>query len=114
MTSTAIGWRGPQRTNKYRNVQTEVDGITFSSKREANRWCQLQLMQRAKYITDLERQVRYPLDVNGVPICHYVCDFRYRRNGELVVEDAKGIRTDAYILKAKLMKAVHNITVVEV
>jgi hypothetical protein len=99
---------------KYRNVPTEVDGILFASKREARRWSELRLMERAGYITELQRQVRFPLDVNGQPICHYVCDFQYRRNGELVVEDSKGVRTPEYKLKAKLMKAVHQIQIVEV
>lgn len=105
-------WR--PKGNKFRNIRTEVDGISFASKREARRWSELLLMQKAGYITDLDRQKRFPLDVNGMPICLYVADFTYRRNGSLVVEDAKGVRTPEFKLKAKLMKAVHNIEVVEV
>lgn len=106
-------WRGPVR-NKFRNIPTEVDGIRFASKREAKRWSELLIMQRAGYLTDLQRQVRFPLDVNGIPICHYVADFTFQRNGQLVVEDSKGVRTPEFKLKAKLMKACHQIEVVEV
>lgn len=103
----------PKRS-KYGNRKTEVDGLIFDSAREAKRWSELRLLERAGRIADLKRQVRYALDVNGQPICHYVADFVYRADGQPVVEDAKGFRTDVYKLKAKLMKAVHSITVVEV
>lgn len=113
MKPAPAAWRGPA-VRKYRNIPTEVDGIRFDSKREAARWSQLKLMERAGYITDLERQVRYPLNVNGVQICNYICDFKYIRNGAPVVEDSKGVRTKDYIIKAKLMKAIHGLDVVEV
>ncbi len=99
---------------KYGNRKTVVDGITFDSAKEARRWGELQLMVRAGYISDLERQVRFPLDVNGKPVCHYVADFTYHRAGQKVVEDAKGFRTPEYRLKAKLMRAVHDIQIEEV
>lgn len=44
----------------------------------------------------------------------YVADFVYYHNGELVVEDTKGVRTEAYIIKRKLMRWVHGIEVREV
>jgi hypothetical protein len=98
---------------KYRNVRTEVDGISFASKREAKRFVELRLIQKAGVISDLKTQVRYPLDVNGQPVCHYIADFTYLEKGELVVEDSKGYRTPEFILKSKLMRAVHGIEVQE-
>lgn len=99
---------------KYGNRRTVVDGITFDSAKEARRWGELQLMLRAGYISDLERQVRFRLDVNGKPVCAYIADFRYQRAGKPVVEDAKGFATPEYKLKKKLMAAVHSIEIEEV
>lgn len=98
---------------KYRNVRTEVDSMFFASKREAKRYTELRLLQKAGQISDLKTQVRYPLDVNGQPVCHYVADFTYAEDGSLVVEDSKGYRTPEFILKSKLMRAVHGIEVRE-
>lgn len=44
----------------------------------------------------------------------YIADFVYTYNGVDVVEDAKGVRTDAYILKRKLMLYFHDISIYEV
>ena len=73
----------------------------------------LRLMEKAKDIQDLKRQVRYSLDVNGVHICFYVADFTYLERGALVVNDSKGYRTKDFILKSKLMLACHQIKILE-
>lgn len=101
---------------KYGNKKTVVDGITFASKKEANRYCLLKLMERGGLIRDLELQPPYRLEVNGVLVCKYVADFRYvdAQTGEAVVEDAKGFKTREYNLKKKLVKAVHGIEIREV
>lgn len=104
----------PRKLRKYRNVPTVVDGIRFDSKREAARWSELKLLEKAGKIEDLQRQARYELRVNGALICHYNADFIYIENGQRIVEDAKGVRTREYKLKKKLMKAVHGIDIVEV
>lgn len=109
-----MGGSQPNQPSKYRNKKTVVDGITFDSQREANRWQELTLMQKAGEITELERQVRYPIRVNGHEVCCYISDATYRKDGKLVVEDAKGHRTRDYILKRKLMKAALGIEVIEV
>ena len=100
---------------KYRAQPTTVDGIRFASKREAARYCELRLMERAGHIRNLELQPRYPMVVNGLTVCVYVADFRYvAADGRAVVEDVKGVRTPAYVIKAKLMKALHGVEVSEV
>ena len=87
----------------------------FASGREAKRAFELQLLERAGEITDLNLQV--PFEV--IPACPperaavYVADFTYRKNGALVVEDAKGMKTPVYVLKRKLMRHVHGITILE-
>lgn len=104
--------------NKYHARKTEIDGLVFDSRAEANRYLQLKLLERAGEITDLELQVRYDLRVNEAKVCDYVADFRYRENGRVVVEDVKGYKKgNAYAvfrLKSKLMKAVHGIDVIEI
>lgn len=103
--------------SKYGAVRTEVDGVSFASKREARRYGELRLMERAGHIADLTLQPRYPLQVNGKLICTYVADFTYFPAGEgafRVVEDAKGVRTDVFKIKAKLFHALYGIQVTEV
>lgn len=94
--------------SKYHARKTTVDGITFDSKREADRYLVLKSMEEDGLIEDLRRQVRYELipafDVDGKhyrPV-YYVADFVYVEDGKEVVEDVKGMRTDVYRLKAKL------------
>lgn len=112
--------KGPAgaRRPKYGNRKVVVDGITFDSAKEGRRYADLKLLERAGEIRDLKLQSPFPLMVNGVLVCTYVADFTYRRAdpflGETVVEDVKGMRTDVYKIKRKLMKAVHNIDVAEV
>jgi len=102
------------RRHKFAAVRTVVDGITFPSKREAARWRELKLLERAGAITRLERGTRWPIVVNEVLVCEYWPDAEYREGGILVVEDTKGYRNPLYKLKAKLMQAVHGITIREV
>ena len=100
---------------KYNAVRTEVDGIVFHSKKEANRYSDLQLLVREGEIRDLKLQVKYSLEVNGVHICNYIADFTYVdcRFERLVVEDTKGKRIQPYPIKKKLMKACHDIDILE-
>lgn len=98
-------WHGG---SKYHARKTTVDGITFDSKREADRYLVLKGMEEDGTIEDLRRQVRYELipafDVDGRhyrPV-YYVADFVYVEDGKEVVEDVKGMRTDVYRLKSKL------------
>ena len=99
--------------NKYRARKTVVDGITFDSGKEANRYSELKLLERAKLIFDLELQVVYDLRIGGQLICKYRADFRYMENGKTVVEDSKGCRTREYKIKKKLMRALLGVEILE-
>ena len=102
---------------KYNNTKIRVDGRLFDSKAEAARWQELQLLERAGEITELERQVEYELipKQKGERAVKYIADFRYvDHEGKTVVEDTKGVKTPVYILKRKLMLLVHGIRVREV
>lgn len=96
--------------SKYHNTVLWVNGMKFDSKKEYERWKELQLLERAGEITDLRSQVRFLLidtqkkdGEKTRPRTSYVADFVYKRNGETVVEDTKGCKTDSYKIKAKLL-----------
>ena len=98
---------------KYRNRKTETEHGKFDSQKEAARYAELVLLERAGKITQLRRQVPYALVVNGVLVCQYISDFTYSEGARLVCEDSKGVRTPVFILKKKLMLACHSIEVKE-
>ena len=101
---------------KYKNVKTVLDGITFDSKKEATRYAELMLLQRSGLIQNLRLQVPFELIPKqaGERAVRYIADFTYTENGETVVEDVKGVRTDVYRLKKKLMLKVHGLRIKEV
>lgn len=103
----------PKRS-KYGNTPTEVDGYRFASLAEAKRYRELKLMVQADDISDLQLQVRFPIEINGITVCTYVADFVYYDGGNYVVEDVKGKRTPMYQLKKRLMKAVWDYDIREV
>lgn len=100
---------------KYNNIKTVVDGITFDSKKEAQRYQVLKMLERAGAITDLKYQVAFELipKQDGERAVKYIADFVYKENGKVVVEDVKGKRTQVYILKRKLMLERHGIKILE-
>lgn len=95
--------------SKYHNKKVIWNGEQFDSKRERDRYAELLLLQRARVINGLSRQVRFELipnqKVNGELFrkVEYVADFTYWEDGNFVVEDCKGFKTDVYIIKKKLM-----------
>ena len=99
--------------NKYHAQKTEVDGIWFASKKEANRYIELRLLERAGEISDLKLQPRFPIVMNGIKVCTYIADFQYIDKGKVVTEDVKGVKTPTYKIKKKLVKAVYNIDILE-
>ncbi len=101
--------------SKYGSQPTIVDGIRFASKREAKRYGELTILERANAIEGLELQPSYKIEIGGILICRYIADFRYfdRRIGERIVEDVKGVKPAVYRLKRKLMRAVHGIEILE-
>lgn len=107
------------RGSKYHAKKTTVDGITFDSRREADRYLVLKGMEEDGTIENLRRQVRYELvpafDVDGKhyrPV-FYVADFVYRENGHEVIEDVKGVVTDVYRLKRKLVAYRYGVNIRE-
>ena len=114
-----------QRSSKYKNKKTEIFGIKFDSKKEAERYIHLKAKEKNGEITGLKRQVRYELipsqRINGKVVerkCDYVADFVYfdELKKETVVEDvkSKATRTSTYIIKRKLMLQKYGIRIKEV
>jgi hypothetical protein len=137
MTRFYGGGRGCGKTfasqNKYGAQKCQVNGEVFDSRKEAMRWQELRILEQAGHIANLRRQVKYVLipaqKETTVEVrkkgakrvervvereCAYVADFVYEEDGETVVEDAKGVRTEAYKIKKKLMLYVHGIKIREV
>ena len=107
------------RSSKYHAKKTVVDGITFDSRKEADRYLVLKGMEEDGSIEDLRRQVRYELvpafNVDGKhyrPV-YYVADFVYVEDGKEVVEDVKGMVTDVYRLKSKLFARRYGVSIRE-
>ena len=99
-----------QTKSKYRNRKTELDGVTYDSKKEAKRAAELNLMLKNGEIITLARQVRFRL-AKGI---EYVADFVYTtKDGQQITEDVKGMKTDVYKLKKKLMKELRGIEILE-
>lgn len=125
---------------KYYNIKTKTtDGLVFDSHKEAQRWEQLLLLQKAGKIVELQRQVKYELlpaqyetyerfSKKGKRLkdgtrlierkVEYIADFVYHdaETGEMIVEDTKSeaTRTKDFIIKRKLMLLIHGIKVREV
>jgi len=107
------------RRQKYGNRSTVVDGIRFQSTKEARRYGELRLLEKAGEIRNLHRQIPFDLWVKGIRICRYVADFTYDEKApdgwsrQDVVEDCKGFRTREYKIKKALMLACHGIEIKE-
>ena len=102
-----------RRGSKFGNQLVEFEGELFHSKGELNRFRELRLEQRAGAISNLRRQVEFPIAAAGVVVCSWFADFVYQRAGREVVEDFKGFRTDVYKLKKKFVEAIYKIKILE-
>ena len=96
---------------KYRNIKTVVDGITFASKKEANRYLELKVLAKCGMIQDLRLQVPFevcPKKNGNNRARYYVADFVYMENGKRIIEDVKSPMTRklaVYSLKKALVLA---------
>jgi hypothetical protein len=100
--------------SKFNNIKVAIDGYKFDSKGEGARYLTLKRSIESGEISNLRLQTPYDLSVNGMKVCRYIADFNYTSGPCEVVEDYKGIRTSIYSLKAKLMRACHDIRINEV
>lgn len=122
-----------EKERKYHNLPTEVNGIHFDSRKEANRYIELMSLQSAGKIRKLKLQEQFTLQESYVTdtgervrAIRYVADFTYERPAEPdctgtvhwlpVVEDVKsrGTRTAKYKMKKKLMRERRGLSITEV
>jgi hypothetical protein len=116
------------KPSKYGAVRTTVDGHTFASKREARRYGELLILAKRGEIRNLMLQPKFPLyafapisDTGSVLVGHYIADFSYQRLDKResygsaewrdVVEDVKGVATETFRLKKKMVEAIYGIKV---
>ena len=100
------------KQSKYKNKKVLIDGIEFDSRLEANRYFQLKILEKAKEIKDLRRQVKFELQESykknnkRIQSINYVADFVYYdfRKNKTIVEDTKGFKTEIYKLKKKIFE----------
>lgn len=127
------------KKSKYYAKKIKVDGIEFDSKKEANRYLELKLLERAEKIKNLQMQVpfvlipaQYEEVIEYTPKTHkekkvkkliekklrYVADFVYEQDGKIIVEDVKGYKGSGayaqFVIKRKLMLYIHGIKIREV
>ena len=103
--------RKPSR-NKYGAKKTQVGEVNFDSKKEANRWMELQLLERGGEISDLQRQVKVELIGQYRPLFTrtgrkmiLTFDFSYIEDGVQYYEDAKGYPTRDYEVRVAVARA---------
>ena len=107
-------------TSKYNNKKVEYKGMKFDSKKEYLRYLVLEDMQRKGEIEAVQVQVPFvlvpPFQLNNIKYkgMKYIADFVYKKDGKTVVEDVKGMKTDVYKIKKKLMAYMHKIEIKEV
>lgn len=114
------------KQTKYKSIKTEADGIMFDSKKEANRYKALKLLEKKGIIINFRLQVPFILCQKQIGIDHkgkqiilrremkYIADFVYYSDRDgTVVEDVKGYKTKEYKQKKNLMKKVYGIDIYE-
>lgn len=107
---------------KYGNRKTVVDGITFDSAKEARRYGELTMLEKAREISGLELQPEFVLEANGSPLVYdsgrkmkYRADFAYycHRRVKRIVEDVKGYKTKEYKIKKAILRSM-GVEIVEI
>ena len=97
--------------HKFNAKPTELDGIKFSSNKEAKRYTELKILKSSSEVLFFLRQVPFHLPGN----VRYVCDFMvFWNNGEITIEDVKGMKLPLYEAKKKILEATYPIEITEI
>ena len=99
------------KQSKYKNKKVVYNGIKFDSQKERNYYIKLKLLEDAGKIKDLKLQVKYGLQPKfksgnkNIQAISYIADFTYLdEENKLHIVDTKGVRTDVYRIKKKMMQ----------
>ena len=104
--------------NKFHAKKTEYNGRIYDSKKEAHRSFELDMLEKAGEISNIEYQPPFPIVINKVKVCLYKADFKYtEKDGTVIIEDVKGYKKGSayamFRLKKKLVLAVYGIDILE-
>lgn len=106
--------------SKYKNQKVVIGNILFDSKREANYYTYLKLLENAGKIKNLELQKKFTLQgsfkLNGKTVREiaYIADFVYEDEKGMHIVDTKGYRTEVYRIKKKLFMKKYGIEIEEI
>lgn len=97
--------------NKYHAQKTWMKGRVYDSKKEANRAFELEMLEKYGKIHNLQKQVPFVLQEGYInkqgkkirPIT-YIADFTYEEDGKIIVEDTKGVETEVFKIKRKMLE----------
>jgi hypothetical protein len=96
------------RRHKFAAKPTERDGIRFDSKKEATYYGQLKLRQQAGDVVMFLRQV--PLHLPGG--VRFVVDFQeFHVDGTVHFVDVKGMETESFKAKKKMVEAIYPVEI---
>ena len=96
----------PHKYNAASKERRTANGITFDSMAEMHRYKELKMLENSGVITSLELQPKFlliPKTEKGGRAVYYKADFKYTKDGKTVYEDVKGVKTEVYKLKKKLL-----------
>jgi len=108
------------RKGKYNAQGEHINGHWFASGAEGKRYLQLIAMEEQGKISRLELQPTYQIMIKGKHIANYRADFRYAVLSDtggisyIIVEDVKGMITDVYTMKKKLVEAIYELQINEI
>jgi len=114
------------RKHKYGAQSVTVDGHRFDSKAEAKRYGELKMLERAGEVWNLKVHPRFDLHARFMPnsdnahkhvvkIGVYEADFQYEADeGQLLIEDVKGVPTPLYRWKKKHFEAEYGMEITEI
>ena len=114
--------QSPKRRGKYNvapKAQRIYKGVVYDSKLEKEYRGKLELLKMAttekNRVVSIEEQVPYPFVINDVKVCTYLLDFKVTfADGRVEFIDVKGVKTDVYRIKSKLLLAIYGIKIKEV
>lgn len=96
--------------HKFRAIPVSLEGIKFASKKEARRYQELKLLQKAGELIFFLRQTPFHLPGNVKYVSDFMC---FWQDGTVTIEDVKGIRTPMYILKKKQIESIYPVKILE-